>query len=152
MSKIGPGEAFASWQWLNFLISKVPAGKKVLLIKVSLCVFTYQRQAGSQTGTHAYRHSHMNQWPYITPPWPKGTGHVSSGESRADAALGVEAKRAAAMRRCSRTRLYFCLPANRRHHKLSVTPPPPSKPASYSEPMLGSFLRAVVRETLNFKL
>ena len=83
-----------------------------------LCVFTYQRQAGNQTETHAYRYSHMNQCPYFTPPWPKGTGHVSSVESQADAALGVHAKREAAMRRCSRARLYFFLPASRRHHKL----------------------------------
>ena len=42
VSKFGPGEAFASWQWLNYLVSKVPAGKKALLINMdetAVCLF-----------------------------------------------------------------------------------------------------------------
>ena len=37
-----PGEAFASWQWLNHLVSKVPAGKKALIINMgetAVCLY-----------------------------------------------------------------------------------------------------------------
>ena len=46
-----------------------------------MCVFLYDTDRQS-TDTHANRHSHMIQWPYCTPRWPKGTGHISSGENR----------------------------------------------------------------------
>ena len=34
MSTFGLAEGFASWQWVNYLISKVPTGKKPLLINM----------------------------------------------------------------------------------------------------------------------
>ena len=37
-----PSEAFASWQWANFLVSQVPAGKKPLMINLdetAVCMF-----------------------------------------------------------------------------------------------------------------
>lgn len=40
--KLNPVQAFASWQWLNYLLSKVPAGKKALVINVdetAVCLF-----------------------------------------------------------------------------------------------------------------
>ena len=42
MSTFGLAEGFASWQWVNYLISKVPTGKKPLLINMdetAVCLF-----------------------------------------------------------------------------------------------------------------
>lgn len=45
VSTFGPCEAFASWQWLNYLLSKVPIGKKPLIINMdetAVCLFQGQ--------------------------------------------------------------------------------------------------------------
>ena len=48
MSTFGLAEGFASWQWVNYLISKVPTGKKPLLINMdetAVCLFRLFAQA-----------------------------------------------------------------------------------------------------------
>ena len=126
MSTFGLAEAFASWQWVNYLISKVPAGKKPLLINMdetAVCLFQGTGR-GTIIAPHAYRQSHdamallntflaQRHWPCS---WPKGTGQVVC--SGGDVALVSGAKRSdSSSSNSSCTRI----------HKLLVTLPPPEK-------------------------
>jgi len=96
VQKLPVGEAFASWQWCNYLIGKVPAGKKALLINMdetAVCLYpgtrrgtvilSKTRQPGSpvQPVSRASRRTYLTHVAFIcdTPSYQKYLPQVVVG-------------------------------------------------------------------------